>query len=216
VKAIAGIAGLSLNGVDLLAKLRIGGSPKGGSSGGSGPGSPPGQPGPTPTPPPASNPPCRHTAEAKVSGTAENVTLTVTGSNGASQTTTMPVTRISSVIRIGRLVSVSAFGARGIRITAVRFDTRKVARTHRVAVTVVVRDRRNYLVRDAVVMLQPTRHRASIAGSSAGMSDSLGRARLTVPVSARILGHRLFVTVVARTPRAHASLVRSTLLRPGA
>jgi hypothetical protein len=206
VKAIVGIAGLKLNRVDLLAKLRIGSS-----AGSSGSGSQSGNPGTT-TPPASTNPPCHHTATAKVAGNAKKVALTVTATNGASQTTTVPVKRVRSVIKIGRLRSVSAFGARGIRITAVRFDTSLLARTHRVIVTVSVRDRRNYLVRDAVVMLQPTPHHASIGGALVGMSNTLGRARFSISVKGSSLGHRLYLTALARTPLASTRVVKSVLL----
>jgi hypothetical protein len=147
-----------------------------------------------------------------VPGTAKNARLTVRATNGASQTTTVTVKRVRSVIRVGRLMSVSAFGARGIRITGVQFKTSAVARTHRVNVTVTVRDRRNYLVRDAVVMLVPTARRTTISGSSARLTDLLGKASFTLPVAATKLGHRLYVTVQARTPRAATHLTRSVYL----
>jgi hypothetical protein len=205
VRAIVGIAGLTLNGVDVLGKLRIGNS-----SSSSGPSSQSGNPGAT-TPPASTSPPCRHTAAAKIVGSSKAVNLTVTATNGASQTTTVPVKRVRSVVRIGRLRSISAFGARGIHITAVRFDTTRFARTHRLAVVVFVRDRRNYLVRDAVVMLQPTLHRASIAGSVAGMSNMVGRARFTVGAAAHVSG-RLYLTAVARTPLASTRVTVSVSL----
>src|SRR5205085_8141025 len=103
VSATVGIAGLSLNGVDLLAKLRVGASSGSGSSGSSGSGSKPGggvKPGGGSPPPP-------HSAAAPVSGSAKNVKLTVTATNGAKQTTTVRIQRIRSVIRFGRLVSIS-------------------------------------------------------------------------------------------------------------
>ena len=106
----------------------------------------------------------------------------------------------------------SAFGARGIRIAAVRFTTRNVARAGRLGVTVTVRDRRHYLVRDAVVMLRPTANRLTISGSWAQMSNMVGRATFTLPVATAALGHRFYVTVVARTPRASTHLTASTFV----
>jgi hypothetical protein len=207
VKAIAGIAALKLNGVNVLAKLRIGGSSKSSGSGSSS-GTTPGKPGAT-APPAASSPPCHHAAAANVSGTAKTVRLTVQAANGASQTSTIRVKRVRSVVRLGRSFSISAFGARGIRITAVRFDTSAAARTHRLTVGVTVRDRRNYLVRDAVVMLVPTAHRATIRGSVAALTNMSGRARFSVPVPRATLGLRLSMLVTARTPTASARVTRS-------
>src|SRR5207244_451252 len=132
------------------------------------PSSPPaakGKPGSATPPAGANHTACRHTASRDVAGSAKKVKVTVTGTNGASQTTTFPVRRIRSVIRIGRQMSISAFGARGIRIAGIHFDRRGLMSAHRLGVTVTVRDRRHYLVRDAVVMLQSVAHRLSINGS---------------------------------------------------
>ncbi len=216
VKAVVGIAGLDLNGVDVLARLRVGSAskskpPASGSRSGSS-SSPPSQVNPgTSAPPPTTTgkSPIKHTTSTAVSGHSKTVALTVTGTNGASQTTTVEVKQISSVIRVGRMLSISAFGARSIRITAVPFDTSRVVGSHRLGVSVTVRDRRNYLVRDAVVMLVPTTHRSSLHGSFAGMSGTLGTARFKVPVASATLGRRLYMTVVARTPRASARVTRS-------
>jgi hypothetical protein len=212
VNAVVGIAGLDLNGVDLLARLRVGSKPKTKpSSGGSGSSStPPSQTTPgTPAPKPPTSAPIKHSTSTSVSGHSKSVALTVTGTNGASQTTTVNVKQISSVIRVGRSLSISAFGARGIRITAVRFDTSHVVGAHRLGVSVTVRDRRNYFVRDAVVMLVPTAHRTTLRGSIAGMSSVRGTMRFNVPITSTTLGHRLYLTVVARTPRASTRVARS-------
>jgi hypothetical protein len=218
VKAIVGIAGLDLNGVNVLAKLKVGSSSKSkpsSSGSGSSPAPPsqanPGSSAPPPTTAPASRP-IKHSTTTSVSAHSKTVALTVTGTNGVSQTTTVKVKRISSVIHVGRMISISAFGARGIRITAVRFDTSHLLGSHRLGVAVTVRDRQNYLVRDAVVMLVPTAHRSSVRGSLAGMSGTFGTAQFRVPVTSTTLGHRLYVTVVARTPRASARVTRSVAL----
>ncbi len=219
-KATTGIAQLSLNGSNLLPQLKGSastssggsGSGSGGSGSGSGGGSAAPPPARPPTPPPAGPPTAAPTARAKVPGTARNAKLTVTATNGVTQTTTVTVQRVRSVIRVGRLMSVSAFGARGIRITGVRFKTSAVASAHRMNVTVTIRDRRNYLVRDAVVMLIPTARRTTISGSSARLTGLLGKASFTLPVAATKLGHRLYLTVQARTPRASTHLTRSVYL----
>jgi hypothetical protein len=124
----------------------------------------------------------------------------------------MPVKQVRSVIRIGRQVSISAFGARGIHISSITFNRAAVASAGRLGVTVTVRDRRHYLVRDAVVMLQPTAHRASIRSTWVRMSDVLGRATFRVPVASSSIGHRFYLTVLARTPRSATLVTASTFL----
>jgi len=208
--ATAGIAVLNLNGANLLAQLDAQASASAGASGqssgsSSSSGSLSGSSGAGSSGSPSASP---ASASAPVSGQAKQVALTVTGTNGVSETSTVPVNRVSSVIRVGKSSSVSAFGARGIRIASVAFDTSRLARTHHLGVTVLVRDRRNYLVRDAIVMVSPTPHRASVAGSWAATSDVLGRARFSVPISSRSAG-RIYVTVTAKTPRAKTRVTRS-------
>ena len=204
---IAGIASLKLNGADLLARLRISAS----STSPSKPTKRSGKPGHVSPPAGANAPTCRHSAAQTVSGSAKNVKLTITATNGASQTSTFVVKRVRSVVRVGRQISISAFGARGLRISEIRFNTKTLAR-HRLGVTVTVRDRRNYLIRDAVIMLQPSAHRTSITSTWAQMSNFLGRATFTVPVAAARFGHRLYLTVLARTPRTSTHVTASVYL----
>lgn len=210
VAHIDGIVRLSLNGTNLLARLRAGSSSGSSSSGTAGSARPGTKPAPGKVAGKAR--PASHTATAHVSGSAKSVKLTVTASNGASQTTSVRIERISSVVRIGRQLTISAFGARGIRIAKVAFNRNSVHTTGRLGIVVTVVDRRNYLVRDAVVMLQPYAHRPTVAGSSAQMSDFLGRAKFSVALASKALGHRLYVTVSARTPLSKARVTASTRL----
>jgi hypothetical protein len=202
-----GIARLQLNGADLLAQLRISSSSSRSGSGGSQPTNPPGKPG-------SAAPPDGHTASQPVSGSAKTVRLAVTGTNGASQTSTFVVKRVRSVIRVGRQISISAFGARGIRITRIQFNTHALAH-HRLGVTVTVRDRHNYLIRDAVIMLQPFAHRPSISSTWVQMSNLIGRATFTVPIATAKLRHRLYLMVRARTPLASTHVTASVVLTAG-
>jgi hypothetical protein len=151
-----------------------------------------------------------------VSGKSKTVRLTVTATNGASQTTTVRVRQVRSVIRIGRQFSVSAFGARGIRISAVTFIYTSVHSGRKLGVAVTVRDRRRYLVRDAVVILQPASGRTTIGSSAVRMSNRLGRAMFSVPVGSAALGHRLYLKVIAQTPRSTTHVTVSTSLVGGA
>ncbi len=212
---VNGIAKLDLNGTDLLAKLklRLGSGSSGGSSSsssgssGSGSGSRPGgvKPGGGSAPAPKST-------SAPVSGTAKTVKLKVTGTNGTTQTTTVQIQRISSVVRIGRSISISAFGARSIRIAKVTFNRTSLRSSGKLGVAVTVQDRRHYLVRDAVVMLQPFAHHTTVRGSLAGMTNMLGRATFSVPVASKSLGAHFYVRVVARTPRSQTHVTASTFL----
>jgi hypothetical protein len=199
-QATAGISSLDLNGTDLLGQLAAQTSASASAS--------PSGSGGSQAAPAAASGPSPATASAPVPGNAKQVALTVTGSNGVSETNTVPVTQVNTLVRVGRSMSVSAFGARGLRISSVQFDTTRLARTHRLGVTVSVRDRRNYLVRDAIVTVAPTPRRTTVAGSWAATTDALGRARFSVPVSSRS-ARRIFVTVTAKTPRAKARLTRS-------
>lgn len=208
---ITGIAKLDLNGTNLLAKLKLrlgsgSGSASSGSAG-SGIGAKPGgvKPGGGSAPAPKST-------SAPVAGNAKTVKLKVTGTNGTTQTTTVHIVRIRSVVRIGRMLSISAFGARGIRISSITFNRRSLVSTGRLGITVTVQDRRHYLVRDAVVMLQPIAHHTTIGGSLASMTNMLGRATFSAPVAARSLGAHFYVRVVARTPRSQTHLTASTFL----
>lgn len=214
VASTFGIAGLNLNGTNLLAKLQVGASAGSGSgnsgssgSGSSGSGSKPGgvKPGGGSAPPPKS-------ASAPVSGSAKQVKLSVTATNRATQTTMVRIQRIRSVIRFGRLVSISAFGARGIRISRITFNRSALRSSGRLGIAVTVQDRRHYLIRDAVVMLQPSSQRTTIRSSWVRMSNMLGRATFSVPVSSGSLGHRLYVRVIAQTPLSKTHVTASTFL----
>jgi hypothetical protein len=208
VNGTTAIASLQLNGTNLLAELRAGSSTSSQGSGSPPPPKPKVQPGVNPPPPSASG----HTASAPVSGTARHVKMTVTATNGASQTSIFIVKRVRSVIRVGRQLSISAFGARGIRVTSIRFRTTRSAQGYRLGIAVTVRDRRNYLIRDAVVMLQPQAHRLTIGGSVAELSGMNGRASFSLPIRKTSLDHRLYLAVVARTPLAHTRVKASVLV----
>ncbi len=209
----SGIAHLTLNGTNVLAKLQPGASGSSGSGAGSGASAPAPKPGVKPG---GGSPPAPRSASAPVSGSAKTVKLSVTATNGANQTTTVRIQRIRTVIRFGRELSVSAFGARGIRITKVVFDRSSVQRTGKLGVAVTVRDRRNYLVRDAVVMLQPYAHHTTIRSSWAHMSNALGRATFRVPVGSSTLGRQLYLRVTAQTPLAKTHVTKSVYLLRGA
>jgi hypothetical protein len=211
VLGTSGLARLQINGQDVLAQLQAGTSS---SQGGAGSTS-------TSAPKPGGGSVSdggksagQQTAVRTVSGSSKNVTVTVTDTGGVSQTSTFRLRRVRSVIRVGRAMSVSAFGAQGLRIASIRFDTHAAASKHRVGVTVRVRDRRRYLVRDAVVVLRPL-GRAETAGASVLMTDVYGKARFSLPLGRTSLGKRLHVAVTARTPRASAHRTASVLVPAG-
>ena len=109
-------------------------------------------------------------------------------------------------------MSISAFGARGIRISKITFNRSGLRSSGRLGIAVTVQDRRHYLIRDAVVMLQPSAHQTTIRSSFVRMSSTLGRATFSVPVASSLLGHRLYVRVTAQTPLSKTHVTASTLL----
>ena len=152
------------------------------------------------------------TVSADLPGTVGSVDLTVADESGVTETATFPVQHVSSIVRVNHESSVSAYGALGIRIASIRFDTKSVARSGRMKVDVLLRDRRRYLVRDAIVMLGPAANRASLAASYAAISNRAGRAMFTVPVPKSAFGKRLYLTVKARTPRSSAKRTTSVVI----
>ncbi len=150
-----------------------------------------------------------------VASSSHDVEIAVTDTKGVMQVSTFPVKRLTSVIRIGRASSVTAAGARGLRVSALRFVTAGVTGRHRVRLQVTLRDRRNYLVRDAVVVVRGIAHRTTIAGQFATITNSRGTATFTLPVTSRLLGKRLYVEVYARIPAASVR-VRASIGLPGA
>ena len=137
------------------------------------------------------------------------VTLVATDHRNVSQTTSYPVTNLTSAIktRFGR--SVSAAGARGLVIAKIRFDRRGLLTHRRIGLVVTVKDRRGYLVRGAAVRLRgmPAKYVANGA-TRARFTSRFGGTRFGYVLQKRAFTDRfprkLTVSVRASTPSAAA------------
>jgi hypothetical protein len=142
----------------------------------------------------------------------DHVTVVATDKDGVSQTSSFVTTRVSSVIRTTAGTSVSAAGAKGLRIAKVKLDTRKLASTKRFGIVVTIKDKRGFLVRGATVRLRALPSSTFADGSlRAGFTNRLGTAqfwyRLSRSAVAKAAPQTLAVGTKASTPTAHANLV---------
>lgn len=140
-----------------------------------------------------------------IPGESESVTVTATDPMGVSQTTTWTIGHLSSVIRTEQGPSVSAAGTLGLRIAAIRYLTRGFGATKRIRMIVTVKDSRGFLVRGASVRVRSARPlRALRPGRYAARTNRIGRVGFWLKPRARVLGKRLVMKAVARTPSARA------------
>jgi hypothetical protein len=112
------------------------------------------------------------------STTSEKLTLIATDRSGVSQTSTFSTRRVTTAIRTKAGTSVSAAGARGVRIVKVALDQRFLKPTKYVGVVVTVKDRRGFLIRGAALRLRgmPAKHVAN-GSSKAGFTNRVGKGR---------------------------------------
>lgn len=140
---------------------------------------------------------------------SSQATVVATDRSGVSQTTTYSVTRLQSVIRSRKGTSVSAAGARGLVIAALKYDKRMLASSGRLRVLVTVKDRRGYLVRGTALRLsaKPRYHLAN-GSVRAGFTNRFGRGQFTYrlrPAAFAGPQHAVLTTVArAKTPTASA------------
>jgi hypothetical protein len=143
-----------------------------------------------------------------VPGSAREVTVVATDRQGVSQTNTFPVEQLSSTIRTAAGTSVSALGARGLRIASVRYLTKGVKTKKRLTAIVTVKDTRGFLVRDAIVRLRAAsfQSRSILGGQQVKISTKLGRANFLLKLRQKSFpkAKRLFTVATARTPSASA------------
>ena len=92
------------------------------------------------------------------------------------------------MIRVGRMLSISAFGRPG-HPNGGPFDTSHVLGSHRLGVAVTVRIGGD-LVRDAIVMLVPTAHRSSVRQLARRDERHVRHGEVQGPVASTTLGHR--------------------------
>jgi hypothetical protein len=144
-------------------------------------------------------------------GTRE-VTIQSTDRQGVSQKQTFGVRAQSSTIQTSAGTSVSAAGALGLRIVSVRYLLRGVKVKKRFTMIVTVKDRRGYLVRDAIVRVLGKSARSLRPGTAIKLSNKVGRASFLVRPRLNRFGKRLFVIARAKTPTAKASKATSVRL----
>jgi hypothetical protein len=110
-------------------------------------------------------------------------------------------------------VTVSAADANGIRISGLRYRTRGIRATKRLGVSVTVRDALGRSIQNAIVSLGGVAGaKTTLSCTHATYSNSAGKARFSVPVGKELLGRRLLVRVVGRTPTASARRIGSVRL----
>ncbi len=145
-------------------------------------------------------------------GTKE-VTIRATDRQGVSQTETFRVGSASSTIQTSQGTSVSSAGALGLRIASVRYVLRGVQAKKRISMIVTVKDRRGYLVRDAIVTARGKSARSLRAGTGgAKLSSKIGRATFVLRPRLARFGKRLFVIARAKTPSTQAHKTTSVRL----
>jgi hypothetical protein len=146
----------------------------------------------------------------QVPGTTKVVTLTAIDKNGVSQTTTSGVTQKQL-----KVTSVSASGARGIRIAKVHYSTKGTRRTHRVRMIVTVRDRRGLLIRGAKISVRAAKAGRLLRKPKTSSSGPKGRATFVLRLRPAAFGKRLVIVGLAKTPHAKATR-RTAVLVPRA
>jgi hypothetical protein len=146
----------------------------------------------------------------QVPGTTKEITLTATDAKGVSESTHYQVLSGSVSSPLG--ASVAAKDARGLKIAAIRYRTKGVARTKRVRMTVTVKDSRGLLVRGAKVTVRSKAAGRLTRRAQAHGTGKLGRAIFTLRVKPHALGRRLVMVTVARTPTAKAAKTTSVRL----
>ena len=135
------------------------------------------------------------------SGSASSGGSQPAGSGGASGTAKKAVT------------TVAAANARGLKISAISYTTKGIRASKKLGVRVTVRDADGNLVRDAIVSIKGVPGaKNTIDCAHAAYTNSAGVAAFTVPVSAKMLGKRLFLGVAAWTPSQRVSRIGAVRL----
>jgi len=123
------------------------------------------------------------------------------GSSGTSGTTKKAATTIAPA------------DARGLKISAIRYNTKGIRSSKKLGVRVTLRDADGNLIRDAIVSIKGVPGaKNTIDCAHAAYTNSAGVAAFTVPVSAKMLGKRLLLGVAARTPSRRVSRIGAVRL----
>jgi hypothetical protein len=144
-----------------------------------------------------------------VPGTSSGVTVVATSPQGASSTTTYPVSQATSTAPTVR--SVSAAQAAGLRVASVRYIAKGFRKTKRLKLVVTVKDRLGRVVRGASVQVRGATAKGLKRKTKLKKTGKLGRVSFLVYPRARMFGKRLFTVTHAKTPTAKA--LRKTSVR---
>jgi hypothetical protein len=148
----------------------------------------------------------------QIPGTTKEITLTATDKSGVSKTTRYQVLDASSLLSTPLGTSVAASSAVGLKIVKVRYVAKGVATTKRLRMIVTVKDNRGYLVRGATIKIRSKAAGRLTRRAQTKASSKVGQAAFVLRVKPRILGKRLVMVAVARTPTAKAAKTTSIRL----
>jgi hypothetical protein len=148
----------------------------------------------------------------QVPGTTKEITLSATDRNGVTETTRYQVLGGSGVVATPYGTAVAASSAVGLKIAKIRYLAMGVARTKRLRMIVTVRDSRGYLVRGAKVKIRSKAAGRLARRAQTKATGKAGQAGFVLRVKARMLGRRLVMVTVARTPTAKAAKTTSIRL----
>jgi hypothetical protein len=140
--------------------------------------------------------------------TTKTVSAAVTDTRGASATAYYPVAHVTPR-RQGS--SVKAAEAVGLSIARIRYLMRGVLTTHRLRMTVTVKDRAGRVVQGAAVAVRVRKRGLTSTRMQAKRTARTGSATFAIKVRRRGLGKRLFIVTTAKTPSASAT--RTTSVR---
>jgi hypothetical protein len=146
------------------------------------------------------------------SGSSKEVFVTATDKQGVSETNTYRVQQIFSLIKTAAGTSVSALGAKGLRISKIRYITKGVRSSKRIQAVITVRDLRGYLVRDAIIQHSSLKPGRVKGGTQFKLSSRLGTATFALRLLPKAFGKRFYSVTTAKTPSAKARKVSSVAL----
>src|SRR6478672_5064367 len=145
-------------------------------------------------------------------GTTKEIALTATDKSGVTETTHYQVLASSGGVATPLGPYVTASSAVGLKIAKVRYVATGVAKTKRLRMIVTVKDTRGLLVSGAKIKIRSKAAGRLTRRAQIKASSKTGQAAVVLRVKPRILGKRLVMVTVARTPIAKAAKTTSIRL----
>jgi hypothetical protein len=145
-------------------------------------------------------------------GTTKEITLSATDKSGVTETTHYQVLASSGGVATPLGPYVTASSAVGLKIAKVRYVATGVAKTRRLRMIVTVKDSRGLLVSGAKIKIRSKAAGRLTRRAQIKASSKTGQAAFVLRVKPRILGKRLVMVTVARTPTATAAKTTSIRL----